>query len=106
MSGLSELFQFLHAPNPDARELALANLAGHTTKTAEARSIFTPSGSTPLGKDLKEGKGQNISDVEKEKIEMLEDLKTLCRDQAVSLCKRLPTIDSRSPTFPPSRVDR
>ena len=83
MSGLSELFQFLHAPNPDARELALANLAGHTTKTAEARSIFIPSGSTPLWKDLKEGKGANVSDVEKEKIEMLEDLKTLCRDQAV-----------------------
>lgn len=87
MSSLSELFQFLHAPNPDARELALANLAGHTPKTAAARNIFIPSGATPLWReiqDAKEGSAKNVSEQEKEKVQMLEDLKTLCRDQAVS----------------------
>ena len=84
MSGLSELFQFLHAPNPDARELALANLAGHTPKTAVARNIFVPSGGTPVWKDIQAGKAVGVSEMERGKVEMLEDLKTLCRDQAVS----------------------
>ena len=84
MSGLSELFQFLHAPNPDARELALANLAGHTPKTAVSRNIFVPSGGTPVWKDIQAGKAVGVSEMERGKVEMLEDLKTLCRDQAVS----------------------
>jgi hypothetical protein len=95
MSGLSELFQFLHAPNPDARELALANLAGHTPKTAASRNIFVPSGGTPVWKDLQAGKGTGVSESERAKVEMLEDLKTLCRDQAVSHNVLLLKVDLR-----------
>jgi hypothetical protein len=97
MSSLSELFQFLHAPNPDARELALANLAGHTPKTSPARNIFVPSGGTPVWKDIQDGKAKHVSQSEKEKVEMLEDLKTLCRDAPVSGdCVEVPRLEEGS----------
>jgi hypothetical protein len=100
MSSLSDLFEFLHAPNPDARELALANLAGHTPKNTAARSIFIPNGSTPVWKDLQAGLGQAVSEDEKKKVEMLEDLKTLCRDQAVSGPGKPPLYKQQALTLP------
>jgi hypothetical protein len=91
MSSLTELFEFLHSPNPDARQLALTNLVGHTAKNSPHRSIFIPSAATTagaggsglLGKDGAGGKPLSADD--KLKLEMLADLKVLCRDQAVSI---------------------
>ncbi|KAJ9098152.1 hypothetical protein QFC21_004481 [Naganishia friedmannii] len=87
MSSLADLFEFLHSPNPDARQVALTNLVGHTAKGQAARSIFIPNGSTPTKAQLladKDGsKTQGLSQAELFKIGMLEDLKLLCRDQAM-----------------------
>lgn len=90
MTTLQDLFQFLHSPNPDARQLALENLIGHTPKSSPNRSIFIPSGSTPLWEDLETSglggkvKDESVREEETAKVGMLRDLKMLCRDQAVS----------------------
>lgn len=93
MSSLADLFEFLHSPNPDARQVALTNLVGHTAKGQAARSIFIPNGSTPTKAQLiadKDGeKTKGMSQEELFKIGMLEDLKLLCRDQAVSFGRGL-----------------
>lgn len=91
MSSLADLFEFLHSPNPDARQVALTNLVGHTAKGQAARSIFIPNGSTPTKAQLVANQNgeqtKALSQTELFKIGMLEDLKLLCRDQAVSrLC--------------------
>ncbi|KAI5452890.1 Protein hgh1 [Naganishia albida] len=87
MSSLADLFEFLHSPNPDARQVALSNLVGHTAKGQAARSIFIPNGSTPtkaqLIADENGAQSKSLSQEELFKIGMLEDLKLLCRDQAV-----------------------
>lgn len=88
MSSLADLFEFLHSPNPDARQVALSNLVGHTAKGQAARSIFIPNGSTPtkaqLIADENGAQSKSLSQEELFKIGMLEDLKLLCRDQAAS----------------------
>ena len=88
MSSLTDLFEFLHSPNPDARQLALTNLVGHTAKNSPHRSIFIPSAATTTGAGgsglLGKGAGGKLlSADDKLKLEMLADLKVLCRDQAV-----------------------
>ncbi|GHJ85089.1 hypothetical protein NliqN6_1491 [Naganishia liquefaciens] len=87
MSSLADLFEFLHSPNPDARQVALTNLVGHTAKGQAARSIFIPNGSTPTKAQLVANQNgeqtKALSQAELFKIGMLEDLKLLCRDQAM-----------------------
>lgn len=95
MSSLTELFEFLHSPNPDAREVALTNLIGHTPKTQPGRSIFIPSASSTPIHVQKQGPQSGVpvkqnSAEDAVKLEMLEDLKTLCRDVTVSVCFLLP----------------
>ena len=88
MSSLADLFEFLHSPNPDARQVAITNLVGHTAKGQAARSIFIPNGSTPTKAQLIANQNgeqtKALSQTELFKVGMLEDLKLLCRDQAVS----------------------
>lgn len=86
MTSLTELFEFLDSPNPEARHLALQNLIGHTPKSAPQRNIFIPSSfaGPSNGGGLQAGKrreGQNTDDL---KVKALKDLANLCRDQAVS----------------------
>ncbi len=88
MSSLTDLFEFLHSPNPDARQLALTNLIGHTPKNAQHRSVFIPSASSSAGSGgsglVKGGAERKLSSEDEVKVAMLKDLKVLCRDQAVS----------------------
>lgn len=93
MTTLTDLFEFLHSPNPDARQVALTNLVGHTPKGSAQRTIFIPSLSAPTfeSSQQQQQKAQSIPVVIRKpspqdavKLEMLQDLKMLCRDQAVS----------------------
>ncbi|KAF8327178.1 uncharacterized protein EI90DRAFT_2975172 [Cantharellus anzutake] len=65
-SQLEELLPFLHDRNPQARQVALANLVGHTAKESPNRGIFF------------QGAGGGVS--LKDSIPV-RDLKLLCRDQ-------------------------
>ncbi|EJD07430.1 DUF383-domain-containing protein [Fomitiporia mediterranea MF3/22] len=68
---LVQLLQFLHDKNPQVRQIALANLVGHTTKGSLNRNIFFAGlGAGGLSKD-------NENDC-------IRDLKLLCRDQLVT----------------------
>ncbi len=91
MSSLTDLFEFLHSPNPDARQLALSNLVGHTPKNAPNRAIFVPRTAAALDGRSGGGLGQagGMDEAEKARREMIEDLKVLCRDQAVSARGRM-----------------
>ncbi|KAH9933384.1 DUF383-domain-containing protein [Fomitopsis serialis] len=65
---LKELIPFLHEQNPQVRQIALANLVGHTPKDAPNRQIFFAGLS---GGGLQQ-QGDN---------QIIRDLKLLCRDQ-------------------------
>lgn len=67
-SQLSELLGFLHDRNPQARQIALSNLLGHTPKEAPLRSIF-----------FKGLQGGGFG--KQPESEVVRDLKLLCRDQ-------------------------
>ncbi|KAF9649195.1 DUF383-domain-containing protein [Thelephora ganbajun] len=67
-SQLSELLGFLHDRNPQARQIALSNLLGHTPKEAPSRSIF-----------FKGLQGGGFG--KQPESEVMRDLKLLCRDQ-------------------------
>lgn len=93
MASLVELFEFLSSPNPQARQIALSNLAGHTAKSDAQRHIFIPSLLAPVGRDLAEdadvkpvlgGGGGKMMPDDKRKIRGLRDMMEMCRDQAVS----------------------
>lgn len=84
MSDLTELFEFLSSPNPAARQIALQNLIGHTSKSDPQRHIFIPSSFAPLpgeaaNSGIKRKDGSESDDV---KVKVLGDLATLCRDSA------------------------
>lgn len=92
MTSLADLFEFLHSPNPDARQVALTNLVGHTPKGAAQRSIFIPSISAPTFQSPEQeqtsgnaASARKPSAQDATKLEMLQDLKMLCRDVAVSI---------------------
>ncbi len=88
MSSLTDLFEFLHSPNPDARHLALQNLLGQTPKNSPYREIFIPSLSCPITAVTETTAGSSgiparkASAQDAQKLELLQDLKTLTRDQA------------------------
>ncbi|KZT53005.1 DUF383-domain-containing protein [Calocera cornea HHB12733] len=67
---LEELLQFLHDRNPQARQVALANLVGYTPKESPYRSLFVPrsAGGLLASKDSKQATA-------------IHDLKLLCQDQ-------------------------
>ncbi|KZT70781.1 DUF383-domain-containing protein [Daedalea quercina L-15889] len=65
---LKELIPFLHEQNPQVRQIALANLVGHTPKDSPHRQVFF---SGLSGGGLKQ-QGDN---------QVIRDLKLLCRDQ-------------------------
>lgn len=70
-----QLLGFLHDRNPQARQIALSNLLGHTQNDAPSRSIFF--------------KGLQGSGLGKQpESEVVRDLKLLCRDQLVNLSQR------------------
>lgn len=85
MSDITELFQFLSSPNPDARQIALQNLVGHTLKNDPQRHIFIPSSFAPLPNEsagnggVKRKEGSESDEV---KVKALRDLATLCQDTA------------------------
>ena len=62
---------FLHDRNPQARQIALSNLLGHTPKEAPLRSIF-----------FKGLQGGGFG--KQPESEVIRDLKLLCRDQLVN----------------------
>ena len=62
---------FLHDRNPQARQIALSNLLGHTPKEAPLRSIF-----------FKGLQGGGFG--KQQESEVVRDLKLLCRDQLVN----------------------
>ena len=65
----------MHDRNPQARQIALSNLLGHTQNDAPSRSIFF--------------KGLQGSGLGKQpESEVVRDLKLLCRDQLVNLSQR------------------
>lgn len=102
MSSLSDLFEFLSSPNPDARELALQNLAGHTPKSSPNRHIFIPSALAGLPSS---GLGGSTKAKEEDarKVQALKDLCELCRDQAVRRSPHITTPadnPSKSRTMP------
>ena len=66
-----KLLGFLHDRNPQARQIALSNLLGHTTKEAPLRSIF-----------FKGLQGDGFG--KPPESEVVRDLKLLCRDQLVN----------------------
>lgn len=79
---ITELFEFLSSPNPQARHIALKNIVGHTPKNDPMRSIFIPSSFAPLPgapEGLKRKEGAEADDV---KVKCIGDLANLCRDQA------------------------
>lgn len=82
MAELTELFEFLSSPNPAARQIALQNLVGHTAKNDPQRHIFIPSSFAPLPGDNSGVKRKEGSDADDVKVKALNDLATLCRDQA------------------------
>ncbi|CCM02579.1 uncharacterized protein FIBRA_04682 [Fibroporia radiculosa] len=65
---LKELIPFLHDANPQVRQIALANLLGHTPKGSPNRDIFF----TGL---------RNSGLQESQDSDIIRDLKLLCRDQ-------------------------
>ncbi|KAH9992766.1 hypothetical protein BJV74DRAFT_396533 [Russula compacta] len=65
---LTELFQFLHDKNPQARQIALENLLPHTPKDAPHRSIFFDGLQSHAG--LQKPRETTV----------IRDLKLLCRD--------------------------
>ncbi|KZP01678.1 DUF383-domain-containing protein [Calocera viscosa TUFC12733] len=67
---LEELLQFLHDRNPQARQVALANLVGYTPKESPYRSLFVPRSAG----GLLPNKGSKQAAV-------IRDLKLLCQDQ-------------------------
>lgn len=68
---VSQLIPFLHDKNPQVRQIALANLLGHTTKESPHRKIFLDG--------LKTGGLQGIQDND-----IICSLKLLCRDHLVT----------------------
>ena len=62
---------FLRDRNPQARQIALSNLLGHTPKEAPLRSIF-----------FKGLQGGGFG--KQQESEVVRDLKLLCRDQLVN----------------------
>jgi hypothetical protein len=79
---ITELFEFLSSPNPQARHIALKNIVGHTPKNDPKRSVFIPSSFAPLPGEpegLKRKEGAEADDV---KVKAIHDLANLCRDQA------------------------
>jgi hypothetical protein len=83
MAELIELFQFLPSPNPDARQIALQNLIGHTPKNAPNRHIFIPSSFSALPGESADGKRKEGHELDAVKVQALKDLAMLCRGQAV-----------------------
>lgn len=89
MAELTELFEFLHSPNPAARQIALQNLIGHTAASSENRHIFIPSSFAALpGEKPEENSGLAVKrkegqEQDEAKILVLKDLAMLCRDQAI-----------------------
>ncbi|BEJ13477.1 hypothetical protein CspHIS471_0306510 [Cutaneotrichosporon sp. HIS471] len=78
---ITELFEFLSSPNPQARHIALKNIVGHTPKNDPKRSVFIPSSFAALpgeSEGLKRKEGAEADDV---KVKCLHDLANLCRDQ-------------------------
>ncbi|EPT00980.1 hypothetical protein FOMPIDRAFT_1049223 [Fomitopsis schrenkii] len=65
---LKELIPFLHEKNPQVRQIALANLLGHTPKDSPHRQIFFAG----LSEGGLKRPGEN---------QIIRDLKLLCRDQ-------------------------
>ena len=85
---------FLHDPNPQARQIALSNLLGHTPKDAPFRSIF-----------FKGLQGGGFG--KQPESEVVRDLKLLCRDQLVNLSLQFhDPIDSHSEIFDPGNRPR
>lgn len=82
---ITELFEFLTSPNPQARHIALKNLIGHTAKGDPKRPIFIPSSFAPLpGEAAKESSGlkrKEGADSDEVKTKAIRDFATLCRDQ-------------------------
>lgn len=82
---ITELFEFLSSPNPQARHIALKNIVGHTPKNDPKRGVFIPSSFAPLpGEEAKESSGlkrKEGAESDEVKIKALRDLATLCRDQ-------------------------
>jgi len=67
---LEELLQFLHDRNPQARQVALANLIGYTPKDSPYRSLFVPRSAGGL-----------LPNKENKQTAVIRDLKLLCQDQ-------------------------
>lgn len=75
----AQLIPFLHDKNPQVRQIALANLLGHSNKESPHRAIFLDG--------LRSGGLQHAQDND-----VLRSLKLLCRDQLVNcrcLCSDL-----------------
>ncbi len=68
-----QLLPFLRDKNPQVRQIALANLLASTPKDAPHRQIFLESQSGGIKKA-----DENT---------VVRDLKLLCRDQLVSICR-------------------
>ncbi|PKI84050.1 Protein hgh1 [Malassezia vespertilionis] len=72
-----ELLTFLADPNPQARQVAMANIAGYSKRDHPQRYLLT--------EKLKDARGEPVHIWDGSELDVLEQIKELCRDQPLTM---------------------
>jgi len=73
-----EVLTFLQDPNPEVRKVAMSTVVGYSAQNSPYRRL--------LVEPLKQPDGQPLQGRDGEPLDVLQRLKSMCRDQPVRTC--------------------